>query len=339
VRERACVGPNGGRDARGNLFLELLDLVIELRVPPEDLAPLEILHGEGAPLTGIASRRSFATGQLTPASSTGRHLFLFRNRLSSKRDVARGQGAQRRLLCANPKARKTERMNRYFGASIAALVCTATTVYADSGVGGLGVGVDAGTLGAGVTLVKSIVPHRLSAEIDLNAPIKVSYDTSVSGTRYDGKLRMQGNGALLNFFPSESSLFHVSGGAYFNQNKVDLNGQFSAGGFTLNGRQYSSSELTSLGDDITFRKSAPYLGVGWGDGSAGPGWHFNANAGVLYQGSAKVDVIGTTPYLTGSPQYNALFSSLDAQRSIIAEDLNQHLRWYPVITIGLLYGF
>jgi hypothetical protein len=230
-------------------------------------------------------------------------------------------------------------MNRYIGVSIVSLVWAASAFPADVGIGGLGVGVDAGTLGAGLTLVKSIVPHRLSAEIDLNAPIKVNYDTNVSGTRYDGKLRMQGTGALLNFFPSQSSLFHLSGGVYINQNKVDLDAKFSASGFAFNGQQYTSSELTSLGDRITFRKAAPYLGVGWGDGSAAPGWHFNANAGVLYQGSAKVDLIGTTPYLTGSAQYNALFSSLDAQRTTVADDLNGHFRWYPVLTLALLYGF
>jgi hypothetical protein len=230
-------------------------------------------------------------------------------------------------------------MNRYIGVSIASLLFASSAVYADVGLGGVGVGVDAGTLGAGLALVKSIVPHRLSAEIDLNAPIKINYDTDVGGARYDGKLRMQGIGALLNFFPSQSSLIHLSGGVYVNQNKVDLDGQFGPSGFSFNGREYSSSELTSLGDSITFRKAAPYLGFGWGDGSRGPGWHFNANAGVLYQGSAKVNLIGTTPYLTGSPQYNALFSSLDAQRTTVADDLNRHFKWYPAVAIGLLYGF
>jgi hypothetical protein len=161
----------------------------------------------------------------------------------------------------------------------------------------------------------------------------------VSGTRYDGKLRMEGDGALLNFFPSTRHLFHLSGGVYYDRNEVNLGARFAPTGFTLNGHVYSSSELTSLSDSITFKKAAPYAGLGWGDATASAGWHFNANAGVLYQGSAKVDLIGTTPYLTGSPQYNALFSSLDAQRSAIGDALNGHLKWYPVLTLGLLYSF
>ncbi len=231
-------------------------------------------------------------------------------------------------------------MKRYSSGIVCAwLVFASSACLADSDGSGLAVGIDGGTLGAGLTLVKSMVPHRLTAEVDLNAPIDINYDTTISGTRYDGKLRMQGFGALLNVFPSTSHLFHISGGVYYNRNRVNLAAQIAPPGFTLDGHLYPSSELTSLSDSVSFKKTAPYLGLGWGDGTSSAGWHFNANAGVLYQGSAQVDLIGTTPYLTGSPQYNALFSSLDAQRRTIADELNNHLRWYPVLTLGLLYSF
>jgi hypothetical protein len=228
-------------------------------------------------------------------------------------------------------------MTRYLLTAGCSLLLSWSAASADGT--GLGAGIDVGTLGAGLTVVKSVIPHRLTAEIDLNAPLRVSYTTDVSGTHYSGKLRMAASGALLNLFPSTSHLFHVSAGAFYNSNRVDLGAQFAPGAFTLDGQRYTSSELTSLGDRITFRRFAPYLGLGWGDGSASPGLHFNANAGVLYQGSARVDLIGTTPYLTGSPQYDALFARLDAQRRTIGDDLNQHLKWYPVLMVGLLYCF
>ena len=232
---------------------------------------------------------------------------------------------------------------RYFLGTGCSLLLWSSSASADDSDGsslGLGAGIGAGTLGAGVVIVKSIVPHRLEAEIDLNAPIRVPYTTNVSGTHYSGKLRAEASGALLNFFPSARYLFHLSAGAYYNDNQVDLAARFASGGtFTLNGQQYTRSELTSLSDRVSFRRFAPYLGLGWGDGAASPGLHFNANAGVLYQGSARVDLIGTTPYLTGSQQYDALFARLDAQRNTIGDDLNQHLRWYPVLTLELLYCF
>jgi hypothetical protein len=218
-------------------------------------------------------------------------------------------------------------------------MCGSSPLWAEPGFSGAGVGIDAGTLGAGVTLVKSIVPHTLTAEVDLNAPIKFNYDATISGTRYDGKLRMEGLGALLNYFPSPRHLFHLSAGVYYDRNQVDVDAQIPHAGFTLNGRLYTSSELISLSDRASFSHSAPYVGLGWGDGSASPGLHFIANAGVLYQGSAQVQLIGRTPYLTGSAQYNALFASLDGQRQIIANDLNDHLRWYPVLSLALLYCF
>jgi hypothetical protein len=231
-------------------------------------------------------------------------------------------------------------MARYcLGAACLLLLSWSASAAADVDGLGLGAGIDAGTLGAGLTVVKSIIPHRLSAEIDLNAPIPVSYTTDVSGTHYSGKLRMAASGAFLNFFPSASHLFHLSAGAYYNYNHVNLGAQFAPGAFTLDGQRYTTSELTSLSDRVTFRHFAPYLGLGWGDGSASPGLHFIANAGVLYQGSSRVDLIGTTPYLTGSPQYNALFDRLDAQRGVIGNDLDKHLKWYPALLVGLVYGF
>jgi hypothetical protein len=231
-------------------------------------------------------------------------------------------------------------MNRLcIGAAGALLAFSCSPSAADSNDSGFGLGIGAGTLGAGVSIVKSIVSHRLTAELDLNAPLRLSYTTDASGTHYSGKLRTEAPGVLLNFFPSDVHLFHVSAGAYYDDNRVDLGAQFAPGAFTLNGRHYTSSELTSLSDRVTFRRVAPYLGLGWGDGTASTGWHFNANAGVLYQGSARVDLIGTTPYLTGSPQYDALFASLDGQRSAIGDALDQHLKWYPVLSVQLLYCF
>ncbi len=225
------------------------------------------------------------------------------------------------------------------GSACALLVLSCSPSAAESDDLGFGVGIGAGTLGAGVTIVKAIVPHRLTAEIDLNAPLRLSYTTDVSGTHYSGKLQAEASGVLLNFFPSTLHSFHVSAGAYYDDDRVDLGAQFAPGEFTLNGQHYTSSQLTALSDRVSFQRVAPYLGLGWGDGTASPGLHFNANAGVLYQGSARVDLIGTTPYLTGSPQYDALFDSLDGQRTAIGDALDQHLKWYPVLSVQLVYCF
>ncbi len=44
---------------------------------------------------------------------------------------------------------------------------------------------------------------------------------------------------------------------YYDRNEVNLGARFAPTGFTLNGHVYSSSELTSLSDSITFKKAAP----------------------------------------------------------------------------------
>jgi hypothetical protein len=220
-------------------------------------------------------------------------------------------------------------------AAAAACVCAAPA-WGASFTNGLAVGVSAGTLGTGLSVAKAIEPGRLSVELDLNA-LTLSHSYSNSGVNYNGSLRLQSAGAVANYFPWASA-FHVSAGLFYDNNRFNLNGQPTSGSFTLNGRTYSSAELSSLSGQVKFNTIAPYLGVGWGDATAHAGWHLIANFGVLYQGRPKVSLVGDTTYPQGSQYYSALYSNIDAQRQQIQNDLSS-LRWYPVASIGVQYRF
>jgi hypothetical protein len=212
----------------------------------------------------------------------------------------------------------------------------AAWVSASPAAEGLAVGVDAGTLGAGVSLSKALEPQMLSVELDLNAPLQRSYSLNNGGTHYSGTLRVQGLGLLAHYSPW-SNLFHFSAGVFYDNNHVSMTAQPTDGSYTLDGQSFTSSQLTSLRGEIRLDPVAPYLGIGLGDGTASPGWHLTANAGLLYQG-VRADLTGTTPYATGSAAYNALFAAMEAQRRIISSDVGD-LKWYPALTLGLHYSF
>jgi len=201
---------------------------------------------------------------------------------------------------------------------------------------GLAVGLDAGTLGAGVSLSKALEPNMLSVELDLNAPLQRSYSLNNGGTHYSGALRVQGIGLLAHYSPW-SNLFHFSAGVFYDNNHVSMTAQPTDGSYLLDGQSFTSSQLSSLRGEIRLDPVAPYLGIGLGDSTGSPGWHLSANAGLLYQGT-RVDLSGSTPYATGSAAYNTLFAAMDAQRQRISSDVSD-LKWYPALTLGLHYCF
>lgn len=227
-------------------------------------------------------------------------------------------------------------MNRsVFAAAAAAFVCAAPAWGAPF-TNGLAVGLSAGTLGAGVTVIQAIEPGRLSVELDLNV-LTLPHSYSNDGVNYNGSLHLQSAGVVANYFPWTSA-FHLSAGLFYDNNRLNLNGQPTSGSFTLNGQTYSTAELSSLSGQVKFNTVAPYLGVGWGDATSHAGWHLIAHLGVLYQGRPKVSLAGDTIYPQGSQQYSALYSNIDAQRQQIQNNLSS-LRWYPVASISMQYRF
>lgn len=201
---------------------------------------------------------------------------------------------------------------------------------------GVAVGAGVGTLGAGLSLSRAVEPGRLNVDLELNA-LSLSHGYSNGGVHYDGTLRLQSAGVVADYFPWRTA-FHLSAGLFYDNNRLSLDARASNATLSVNGQSYSATALSSLHGQVRFQALAPYLGVGWGDANAGAGWHLRANAGVLYQGSPKVDLSGTTSYPQSSSQYAALYANIDAQRQQIRDDLSR-LRWYPVFSLGASYRF
>ncbi|NEX59510.1 hypothetical protein G3574_00320 [Noviherbaspirillum sp. 17J57-3] len=196
-----------------------------------------------------------------------------------------------------------------------------------------------GTTGLGVDLSVPLQPN-LNARFGANF-LNYSYSGTANQVDYDFKLKLRTIDALLDWFPGAGS-FHVSGGLYYNDNKVDATAKPGAGSrYTFNGQTYSASDVGSASGTIDFRKVAPYLGIGWGNALAkDKGWGFASDLGVLFQGSptARLSAVCGPTALSVPGGCAQLQSNVAAEQASLNDKMNQ-LKYYPVARIALTYRF
>lgn len=195
----------------------------------------------------------------------------------------------------------------------------------------LGVSAEVGTTGIGVHLSTALAPN-LNVRVGGNF-LDYKHNVSTSNVQYDAKLRLQTVDVLLDYFPTTSA-FRVSGGIVFDNNKLTATGRPGAGTiYTLNGTPYSLGNLTG---DVTFRKTAPYLGIGWGN-AAGPtkGWSLTSDVGIIFAGSPRSNL--TASGCTG-PACSMLAADLAVENANL-QDKVHNLRYFPVLRIGAAYHF
>lgn len=211
--------------------------------------------------------------------------------------------------------------------TMSALGLMATIAKAD-----IGVNVKAGTLGAGVELSKGF-SDKLSVGLAFNSYNLKTTDTT-NQVDYDYKFKLQTAGLLANYHPF-SGIFRLTAGVFVNNNELSLTGKPTAGStYTINGASYTAAEVGSLTGKLTFSKTAPYLGLGWGsrpNGSLG----LTADIGALYQNSPKLALNSSG----GTLSSNATFlSQMEVERAKAESDLSS-FKWYPVVSLGLYFRF
>ncbi|MCK5591624.1 MAG: hypothetical protein KAI72_06690, partial [Candidatus Pacebacteria bacterium] len=92
----------------------------------------------------------------------------------------------------------------------------------------------------------------------------------------------------------------------------------------------TSEELGNLKANIKFNKVAPYIGLGFGNPTAGDsGFGFTFDLGTMYQGGAVVDL--TADGLLAP-------TAAEDQERLIEDNLSW-FKWFPVISLGLTYKF
>jgi len=197
--------------------------------------------------------------------------------------------------------------------------------------GGLAIAAKASTLGAGVELTTNVVPMLMNVRLQLNG---FNYNKTITDTQvtYDGNLKLFTAGAIADIYPFAGK-FRISGGLYYNGNKVDITGRPALGGtFTFNGVTYTSAQVGTVNGTIDFNNFAPYLGIGWGDAiSSGSPFGFSFEVGALYQGKPKTSI-------TTSRTVPGLSASIAAEKKRLDDALN-NFRFYPVVAVGFNWRF
>lgn len=198
-------------------------------------------------------------------------------------------------------------------------------------------GVDAGTTGVGAHL--SIpVAQNFNARFGFGI-LNYSFNENTDNVAYDLKLKLKTVDALIDWHPMGSG-FRVTGGLAYNGNKIEGTGRPAVGGsYNFNGNSFPASTAGQVDANIDFRKVAPYIGIGWGNALArqSGGWSFQADLGVLFQGSARTSLVNTN-CTAGAAVCNQIATELAAESAALTEDIRQ-LRHYPVVRIGVAYKF
>ena len=198
-------------------------------------------------------------------------------------------------------------------------------------------GLKVGTLGVGVDF-STPVNETLSVRFNVNGA-SYSRKELVNNIDYDATLKLLTVGALLDYYPGESS-FRLTAGAYYNNNKFDLVAKPAATeSINIGDVSYTGAEVGQLNSNVSFNKIAPYIGLGWGNKPTGEkGWGFTFDLGAMYQGSAiasaEAIVNNTLPQLLKTQIVN----DVEKERQKIEDDMGKYT-WYPVIMIGANYTF
>lgn len=187
-----------------------------------------------------------------------------------------------------------------------------------------------GSLGYGIEFSAG-VSDRLSLGVGFNNATR-KRQGNTEGVDYEYDLRLRSGEVMANFHPFAGA-FRLRAGALLNRNEFLLTGQPGGSGtYEFNGVSYPASTVGTLTGKLSFNKSAPYLGLGWGNRPNGS-WGVTFDLGAVYQGKPKLALEAT-----GAAADPALAADLEAERQQAEEDLSS-FKWYPVVQLGLYFRF
>jgi hypothetical protein len=151
-----------------------------------------------------------------------------------------------------------------------------------------------------------------------------------NGATYDTKLKFSNLGLYGNLFLTER--FRITAGAVMGSRKVEGTGVTTGGTVTINGVSYPVAAGESVTVDAKFPSVSPYLGLGFGHATETDGLGFYFDLGAVF-GRPKAKLTPSANLLAQAGQAN-----VDAEQAKLQDKMNK-LRVYPVIKLGLSFGF
>jgi len=221
---------------------------------------------------------------------------------------------------------------KYSAAVAAALLALAGGAQAQ-----VAVTADLGSTGAGVHLVVPM-ESTLNGRFGVNG-FKHDFSKTSGGVDYDIKGSLRTVDVLFDWYLAGAGSFHLTGGLVYNGNKFDARANPSGlGKFTLNGHTYTAADVGILSGRVSYRRAAPYLGIGWGNAlDASRRLNFNADLGAFYQGHPTVQ-LASIGCVTSNDVCGAIVKDVAAERLQLSNDLDK-LKFYPVLRASVSYRF
>lgn len=127
--------------------------------------------------------------------------------------------------------------------------------------------------------------------------------------------------------------FRFTGGAVLFAADTELRGELT-GSVEIGNGTYTPQQIGTLTGVFDTRALAPYLGLGFGKAPGRAGFAFALDLGVAFHGEPGVTLSATGP-LASDPAFRA---DLAREEGNIEEDARA-FRVYPVLSIGLAFGF
>lgn len=199
----------------------------------------------------------------------------------------------------------------------------------------VGVSAKAGTAGLGVDFI---------AAINDNFKVRAGYSTYEYNTNhteedidYDAKLRLAGFSLLADYHPWAGG-FRVTAGGYSPKHRISGVAKYSgaASTVTVNGRDYSSSDLQNLNLDAKWKGFRPYLGLGYdGFNKTKAGLFFTADVGVIFSGSPSVNLNANC---VNAALCELAAADIAAEERKLRDDING-AKYLPVVQVGIGYRF
>ena len=188
-------------------------------------------------------------------------------------------------------------------------------------------GAEAGTTGVGGGVGWRFADHfGLVGGMDY---LKFSLNRTYSDVPYSGNVQLQSEYAGLNYYPSRTSSFHISLGAYFNQNQFTGSAVSATdGSIVVNGYPIKAGDSVSL--EYKQQPVNPYVSIG-GNIYFDRGHHLSLGGelGAFYLGNPRVSATSSDPaaqpYLAGYEQQ-------------VENDIKKVPVW-PILKLSLNYSF
>ena len=163
--------------------------------------------------------------------------------------------------------------------------------------------------------------------------MSLDFDRTVDDVDYDAEATLASLGALIDYHPFKGG-FRLSGGVRSNFNKAELTGRPTED-VTIGNQTFTAAEVGTLEGEATFRTFAPYLGLGYGATLLKGALTVGFDLGVMYQGTADVDLDAEGGLLVNDAVFQA---NLEIEEEDIEDDLEDYIV-YPVVGLAMIYRF